>query len=280
MKQLFFIGFVFLAASSLNAQTLKPWKTNLPSGKQLNVLNTMDTKITQEVMGQSMEIEMHITSIDSVMIKSETAGSFNLSKVTTKMKMNMTAMGKDVNFDSEKKEDMDGEMGEKLKNKIGVPIEATVTENGKIKITNEKKDEESSDVMGSMMQMNNDSAAIAGLFLTPPPKKLIYGESWKDSLTTPEISVENIYTFDKAEADFAFINFTSINNTSGTVTTSGMEVTLKLKTETTGVMKVNTKTSVVVERKGNMKMSGTSEVMGMQIPINGESVITSTVTGF
>ena len=42
----------------------------------------------------------------------------------------MNAMGQDMKFDSDKKEDMDGQMGQAFKGKIGVPREFTVNKEG------------------------------------------------------------------------------------------------------------------------------------------------------
>ncbi|MFT3845363.1 MAG: DUF6263 family protein [Lacibacter sp.] len=280
MKQLFYTCIVLLISNSLTAQSLKPWKVGLPAGKQFNVLTTMNAKISQEVMGQHIDIDMDVNTTDSVLVKSETNNSFNLSKVTAKMKMNMTAMGKEVNFDSDKKEDMESEMGQKLKEKLGVAVEATVNEKGQVKILSEKKEENAADAMSSIMPMNNDSAAVAGLFLIPPQQSLKQGESWKDSVSSPEMSILNTYTFDKTENGIANISFSTVSNTTGTATTNGMEVTVKLKTETSGTLKVSTKTGLVLERKATMKMEGTSEVMGMQIPITGTSTMATTTAEF
>lgn len=280
MKQLFYTCIVLLISSSLTAQSLKPWKVGLPAGKQFNVSTTMNAKISQEVMGQHIDIDMDVNTADSVLVKSETINSFNLSKVTAKMKMNMTAMGKEVNFDSDKKEDMESEMGQKLKEKLGVAVEATVNEKGQVKILSEKKEENAADAMSSIMPMNNDSAAVAGLFLIPPQQSLKQGESWKDSVSSPEMSILNTYTFDKTENGIASISFSTVSNTTGTATTNGMEVTVKLKTETSGTLKVSTKTGLVLERKATMKMEGTSEVMGMQIPITGTSTMSTTTAEF
>ena len=280
MKQLFYTCIVLLISNSLTAQSLKPWKVSLPAGKQFNVSTTMNAKISQEVMGQHIDIDMDVNTTDSVLVKSETSNSFNLSKVTAKMKMNMTAMGKEVNFDSDKKEDMESEMGQKLKEKLGVAVEATVNEKGQVKILSEKKEENAADAMSSIMPMNNDSAAVAGLFLIPPQQSLKQGESWKDSVSSPEMSILNTYTFDKTENGIASISFSTVSNTTGTATTNGMEVTVKLKTETSGTLKVSTKTGLVLERKATMKMEGTSEVMGMQIPITGTSTMATTTAEF
>ncbi len=238
----------------------------------------MTAKIGQELMGQKIDIEMNSTSTDSVSVKSETKGSFNLSKTPVKLTMHINAMGKDIDFDSDKKEDMEGEMGQKMKDKLNVPIDATVTENGQIKLQNPVQEESAADAMGSIMPMNNDSVAIAGLFLTPVPQTIKSGETWKDSAITSEMSVVNVYTLDKIENNIAVINYTSVNNASGTTTANGMEVKMKMKTETTGLLKVNLKTGLVVERKADMKLNGTSEVMGMEIPISGNSTSIITVS--
>lgn len=278
MKQLMYLCLVLFLAGSVQAQNLKPWKVNQPAGKQLKVSTKITAKIGQEMMGQKIDIEMNSTSTDSVSVKSETKGSFNLSKTPVALTMHINAMGKDVDFDSNKKEDMEGEMGQKMAEKLNVPVDVTVYENGQIKLQNPSQEGSAADAMGSLMPLNNDSTAIAGIFLPPAPQTIKPGETWKDSVTTPEMSNVNVYTFDKIENNIAIINYTSLTNTSGTTTANGMEVKVKMKTEATGVLKVNTKTGLVIERKADMKLDGTSEVMGMQIPITGTSSALITIT--
>lgn len=230
------------------------------------------------MMGQDIQINMSTTINDSVFVTGLANGRFQIAKTSIRMKMDMDAMGQQKSFDSDKKEDMEGELGEKLKNKIGTTVQATVNELGIVQITSEIKEEQDNG-MGAFLSMNNDSASVAGYFLVSPPvKKINTGDSWKDSLVSPQNRTETIYTFMKAEKGIAFISFETKTGSDITTETNGMEVKVKMKTEGSGTLQVELASGLVLERKTETKLSGTSEVMGMEIPMSGETKTTVLIT--
>ena len=277
MKQIASITVIFLLINTVSAQKLKPWKIKLETGQNLKVINISANNISQQMMGQEIQINISTNLTDSIYVKSEVGGSFNITKITTHMKMDMDAMGQQKNFDSDKKEDMEGEMGDKLKDKIGVAVEATVTEKGTVKITSAVKEAET-DAMGGLMSLNNDSASIAGYFLTPHTKQVKPGETWVDSIVTVENRMETIYTFLKKEKGIAYLSFEQKGSTEGTTTANGMEVKSNIKTNGKGTLMVELSTGLVLQRKTEMKLSGTSEIMGMEIPMTGETKTMITIT--
>jgi hypothetical protein len=277
MKQLTSMLMTLLLLHTATAQKLKPWKVKLETGQIVNVSNISTNHLSQQVMGQDVQINVNADVTDSLYVTGKAADGFSIAKTTTRMKMDMDAMGQQKSFDSDKKEDMDGEIGEKLKDKIGVVAQATVSEKGKVKVTSEVKQEQA-DAMSTIMPQNNDSASIAAYFLTSPEKEIKEGESWKDSVITEGNRTETTYTFLKTENGTALISFETNVSTTGTQTTNGMEVKVNLKTEGKGTLKVDLSTGLVLERQAESKISGTSEVMGMEIPMTGESKSTVVIT--
>lgn len=279
MKQIIPVLLLVLMFHPATAQKLKLWKVKLEAGQQLKVSSISSNHVSQQLMGQDIQINISTDISDSVYVTGKQKDGFTLSKTTTRMKMDMDAMGQQKNFDSDKKEDREGEIGEKLKDKIGVVAQAVVTEKGEVRVTSVVK-EEQADAMSSLLPMNSDSASIAGYFLAAPGKEVKAGESWKDSLITEGNKTETTYTFLKTENGTALISYELKLSTEGTQTTNGMEVKINVKTEGKGSLKVELSTGLVLERKTEMKISGTSEVLGMQIPMTGESTSTVLVTKF
>ncbi len=277
MKQVTSVLVIFLMLNAAIAQNLKPWKVKLEAGQKMKVSNTSTNNLSQDMMGQKFQINIAADISDSIYVITWSTDSFTITKTTTHIKMDMDIMGQQKNFDSDKKEDMEGELGEKLKDKIGVVIHATINGNGNVKITSEAE-EKQVDAMSAMMPLNNDSALIAGYFLMAPTKKIKAGETWKDSVITPESSIETVYSFIKTENSIAFISFEMKGSSVGTSSTNGMEVKTKTNTEGKGTLKVELSTGLVLERYTETKLTGTSEVMGMEIPMNGETKTTILIT--
>ena len=277
MKQVVSMLILILLVNTISAQKLKPWKVKLETGQKFKVINNSSSNISQQMMGQEIQIKINNDITDSMYVKSESSGSFNISKTTIHMKMDMDAMGQQKNVDSDNKEDMEGELGEKLKEKIGVAVDATVTEKGAVIITSTVK-EMTTDAMGGLMSLNNDSASIAGYFLAPPAKDLRPGDTWIDSVVITGNRMETIYTFIKSEKRIAYFSFELKTSTEGTTSTNGMEVKSKINSDGKGTMQVELKSGLVLERTTETKVSGTSEIMGMEIPMTGETKATVTIT--
>lgn len=98
-------SFVFMAAAfAQNDGTL-----NLPKGQKYTVENKVTTKSTSEMSGQSMESTADITSVYAIEVKDLKDNNYNMTNSMSSIKMNMSSMGQNITFDSDKKEDMDGE---------------------------------------------------------------------------------------------------------------------------------------------------------------------------
>ncbi len=277
MKLVVSMLILFLLVNTLSAQKLKPWKVKLETGQKFKIINTSSSNISQQMMGQEIQIKINNYITDSMYVKSESAGSFNITNTTIHMKMEMHAMGQQKNVDSDNKEDMEGELGDKMNEKIGVAVGATVTEKGAVIITSTEK-EITTDAMGGLMSLNNDSASIAGYFLVPPAKDLRPGDTWIDSFVTTGNRIQTIYTFIKSEKGIAYFSFEIKTSTEGTTSTNGMEVKAKINSDGIGAMQVELKSGLVLERITETKVSGTNEIMGMEVPMTGETKATVTIT--
>jgi hypothetical protein len=272
MKKISLLLFLVFAGVIGFSQNLKPWKINMAKGQKLKVESKTEMNLVQKAMGQEITVTMDITSNDSADVTESTPGKgFKLSKTTTRIQLNMSAMGQEKSFDSDKKEDMDGEMGGQMKDKVHVTSEAEVSEKGGVKIAGEQKESSGMDAMASMMPSGNDSGFISSLFMTSPAKELKPGEQWKDSTISEQNKVYNTYTYMKQENGIASVDFMAEGTSEGTTTRQGMELKVNMKSLTKGVLHVDVSNGLILERKITLTLSGTNEMMGMEIPVTGDS---------
>ena len=136
MKRITLILFAFIFISTAFAQNAG--NINLTKGQKFSVDNKIIAVTTQTLMGQSMESNAELTTKYSIEVKDIKDNNYNLSNTFTKMKAKMSAMGNDVNFDSDKKEDMAGEYAASFKDIINQPKEVVIDKSGKI--LNSKKE--------------------------------------------------------------------------------------------------------------------------------------------
>lgn len=262
----------FLTASLLaTAQELMPWKLKLNQGGKLVSVTTSKTSITQQVMDQTMEIKTDMQVADSIYVKNVQAGSYQINKKTTRLKLDMDMMNQHKVIDSDNPDDLQAEGGEKIKEKIDAVVEAIVSEKGGIQVTGGSiKTEE--DGLAAMMMTNNDSSAIAEYFLPSPGKTIKKGEQWSTNVSNSGTSVETVYTFEGLEGSVAIISFILKTKMTGTTTSNNMEVKMEIGSEGKGTIRLQTATGIVIEKNVETNMTGSSQVMGMDIPIKGTVV--------
>ena len=147
MKKIALVALMF-SAIVVNAQTVSK-KVGLTKGQQLEQQSRLQVNMTQEAMGQTIHFKMEGDVTNVVEVKDAVANGFDVSNTIKKVLMNMNAMGQDMKFDSDKKEDLDGQLGQALKGKINVPREFTVNKEGIV--TNVRTKVDSMDEAGGMM---------------------------------------------------------------------------------------------------------------------------------
>lgn len=268
MKRLLLVSGFFSVSLVAFAQELMPWKLKLNPGEKIKSVTVSKTSIIQQVMDQTMEIKMDMQVADSIHVKSVQQGGYQINKKTTRLKLDMDMMNQHKVIDSDNAEDLQAEGGEKIKEKIDAVVEANVSEKAAIQVTGGsiKADEGG---FANMMMTNNDSSAIAEYFLPSPNKVIKKGEQWSSNISTSSFSVETVYTFEGLEGSVAIISFTLKTKMTGISTSNNMEVKMKISTEGKGTIRLQTTNGIVVEKNVETNMTGSSEVMGMEIPITG-----------
>jgi hypothetical protein len=198
--------------------------------------------------------------------------------------MNMNAMGQDMKFDSDKKEDMDGQLGQAFKGKIGVPREFTVSNQGIItalKSKTEKKDD-GGGMMGGMMSgamgdaEEKEGSAFHSL-ANIPSKGVKVGESWTDSTTDDNGKTLTTYTLKEVNGGNGVVTLSSNSAISRELEQQGMTMQMEMKGTTTGEYTFEVATGIVKSRKATTKATGTIDVAGQSVPVNIETTVLSTI---
>ena len=109
MKKVLLIACIVSSVSVYAQKVTK--KVALVKGDQLTELAQVNVFITQEAMGQLMEIKMESSVTNVVDVKEKADNAITVANTLTKVLLNMDAMGQEMKFDSDKKEDLDGQMG-------------------------------------------------------------------------------------------------------------------------------------------------------------------------
>lgn len=283
MKQVLLAVTLFVSTGVIS-QTYKP-AVNLTQGKKYIITNNTKGSLSQEVMGQSMEIPMDVTITSSLDVKKTEGKECQLSSTTDRIVMNMNMMGRDISFDSDKKEDREGEMGQAMGNATGKPTSFVVNEYGKIKegsmvkSTSPEKEAPGGNMMLGMMNMDeaNETSQAINLFASDAAIKI--GDSFTDSSTSANGKDKKSTTYTLAEIKDGSVKFTVAGTAaaSNEMEMQGMQTVSNTTTKTTGEMWVNVATGLLEKKILNMVITGTIEVAGMSIPLSGTNTVTISV---
>ena len=280
MKKFTLILFVLITGVITFGQDI-----NLTKGQKFSVDNKISAVTSQTFMGQAIKSNAELTAKYSIEVKDIKDDNYNLTNTFTKMKMKMSAMGNDVDFDSDKKEDMAGEYAASFKDIINKPKEVVINRSGKV--LNVKKeintDTTQPDVMkmmiGQLLGDPEETGYGVNLAFVSTPSKVSAGYNWTDSSNKDGIQRTTIYTVKEIKGNDAVVTITGTLNTNAKSQMQGMNIVNKSKGTLTGEEIMDITTGVIKERTTTLESTGTIlvEAQGLEIPMTTKVIFTSAV---
>ena len=285
MKKNVLVLIAVAAGFAVTAQTFKP-AVKLEAGKKYYVNTVTKANMTQEAMGQTMEIPIETSAYQLLEIKAAVADGYQSASTTQRLVFSANVMGQEMNYDSDKKEDRDGKMGETMNNMVGKPTTFTVGMNGKvIEKTVVKPDapKEAEGGEGDMMtgMMSNMGLAQAGASpafnLFPDTKEMKIGDTFVESVSNDKDGKTKTTTTYKLAAikdGIAEFEFSGNGSIEKKMESQGMEMNVVSATKLSGLMLVDITTGLLSKKTTTTETTGNIEVSGMQIPITGKATTT------
>ena len=246
---------------------------NIPQGQKYAVENKVTTKSTSEMQGQSMETNADVTSYYAIEVKDLKDNNYNMVNSVSAMKMNMSTMGQEMHFDSDKKEDMDGEMGTKFKGFINHPQPVVMDKSGNIIISKNTDTAKATDTDAQttmmMKQMGGDPADLgygAKMAFLALPKNAKVGTAWQDSTSGDGVLRITNYSIKEVKGNTATISISGTEKRDVKMEMNGMDINTKTTGTFSGEEMVDTKTGVISQNNLTADAKGTINVMGQEIP--------------
>ena len=273
---------ICLFSVTASAQTASG-KLMLAKGQKIQIDNNIKSVINQEMMGQSMEITIDANMVHQVEVKDKKTSSYLLSSTLTKLTTNGSAMGQDMKFDSDKKEDLESETGKALKDQLNVTREVELNDNAKV-INAVKKEPKAPSATPQLMDMVNNvtggdadesNGANAAFEVVPAGKKA--GDTWSDSTITGDIKTYRNYTLKEVNGNNGTVLLTGKQTTKKKMEQQGMEINISMEAKLSGEGIVDMTTGLLKQRTMVMDGTGSAEVMGQTIPVTTKITTTTTV---
>lgn len=259
-------------STAITAQTTGTLK--LTKGQKYVVENKLSTTSSTQVQGQAMESTADVATVYNIEVKDKTDNNINLSNTISNIKMNMSMMGQNITFDSDKKEDMDGNIGSTLKDFINQPKDIVIDHAGNVKPSTD-----TSAASGLAKQLDFDASGYgAELAFLALPKNPKVGDTWTDNNSGDSTLAKSItYTIKEINGNVATVSFTGTVSTQKTIEQQGMEIGTKTKGKISGEEMVDVKTGVVQTNNSTTEASGTVSAMGQDFPTSTKVTSTTTV---
>ena len=284
MKKITSLLFALIIISALcYAQT---GNIKLNKGQKFFIDNKITAITTQQLLGQSMESNAEILTNFTIDVKEIKNNNFNLNNTFTRVTAKISAMGNNINFDSDKKEDMNGEYGSSLKEIINQPKQILINRWGKVlnaPALQNTADKSQVDVLKMMMQQFLGDPDETGYGVTVAfvsvPAKIVKGFNWTDSSTKDGIQKSTIYTVKNISENTALVSISGILNTDANMQMHGMDFQNKSKGNITGEEIIDITTGIIKQRKTTVESTGTVSVksQGLEIPMTTKIISVSSV---
>jgi hypothetical protein len=270
---------VLFAMISFTAFSQSPsGKIVVKKGQHFTVESKSDGVITQEMMGQSMEMTLGSNTVINTEVKDVKNNNYTIIQTLTSVKSTFSGMGQDKSFDSDKKEDMDSEAGALYKDKFNVPKELVITNEGVNITTDTSKKVEGADPMAGMMEMmsGGQDNVTGALFLVIPAGKKV-GDTWADSTSNEGVKMKRTYTLNSIANKEASVTINGVVDINKTMQVQGMDLNTVMTSKINSTVLVDVITSVQKENKSVTDVTGTIDVMGQSVPITSKINTVTTI---
>ena len=262
--------FVLLGITVITTILVHGQKIAVSKGQKLEAVNNSKMIMNMEMAGQSLAYNMESVSTATVELKDVDKDGFVFTNTTKRMTMHMEGLGQDVSFDSDKKEDMDGEMGKAIKENIGKEQQIQVDKNGKIVKMDTDTTAGAGGGVGQMMNMTGTlmKGQPYPMLLPFPGHVLKTGDLWTDSTGSPEtVKMVMHYTVKSMSKDEIVLTYTGRLAKKGTLEQQGMQFDLDMGGDIKGEATYETATGLVKTSTSSSDIKGTLGIMGQSAPM-------------
>ncbi len=257
MKKITLLSLCF-ASVFTHAQSVK-----LENGKIIKITTNIVSTAESPMGGESTNT---ITTINSIKITAIEDKTYKGTSTVTRMVMDGEMMGQSMKFDSDKKDDMNGQMGQMLGASINKPSDISIDKaDGKITETSAEEKKES-----MMTSMGGESNAGGSAFFVISNNKKV-GDKWTITLDNDGIKSVKNYELQSLKENMATVSISSTNKGTTTKEANGMSMEMTIDNKATGTMIVDTNTGLVKQINMNDETTGSMEMMGQSIPLNKKS---------
>ena len=287
MTKILFAAVIALAATTGFAQKINN-KLSFKKGQKLEFVTETVKKSSMEMMGQPMESTVNSSVTEIFDVQDVNNNGATIEHKVKRLVFTMEGMGQTQSFDSEKENDLKGELGKmfekSLKDKYTMTIDATG------KVSTVKADDDNPNA--SKNEMDGISALMTGQmglnlgipktgdatqFKILPDKEVNQGDTWMDSSSTEATKKIITYTINSITSNEILLDYKEEVTISSKQQIMGTDATINSKEMVTGKIILDKTTGLLKQKTATVDAKGNLEAQGMTLPSSSKTTITITV---
>jgi hypothetical protein len=247
-------------------------RITVQTGQKVHSINNSISTITQNAMGQEIEIKSNVTVSLDAEVK-ESSPNIHLDAKIARLQVKSEAMGNVTDFDSDKKEDKDGQVGQLLSTVVGKSFDLFISSNGK-PIKDTKPLDPSTEAAKSMMGNFDD---LSYELMMPVPSSLKSGDIWTEEIKEDAENIKKIeYKVISISTSEVVLQFKGSSISKMSKSVQGMDAVVTSNSTFSGEVSVDGKSGIIKKKKTDTESKGTTQVMGQSIPFTIKQTIAST----
>lgn len=268
MQKMFLV--FFSALSLCTAAQKTSGKIILTKGQTLEVVTNLN--ITgQSMMGPSSGT---VTLADTYTVQDVALNGYTLVRTPKNIKMNFSVGSQEFKVDSDNPKDLEGALGQPIKEIMELKPEFTIDANGKIVAVKENGKKKEEDAGGGMMAMMlpglNAAAGVPkvgnpSVFYVLPAQEIGVGESWKDSVNADGNNYQSVYKIKGITDKEIVIDFETEGTTETSQETMGMKVDVNAASKVAGTVLLDKATGLIKQKTATNSTETTMNLAGREM---------------
>ena len=283
-KQEIIFSLYFLLFISINSFGQKvSGKLQFEKGKKLVIDMDIKTSVIQQAMGNAIDFTANGSARHSYTVTNTQPDNTLLHHEAQKIIFHFEGMGRKFSFDSDNKNDMNGQFGPPVKDILGKKFDVTIDQNGKVlSVRPEKTDTVKADERLTMvLNMLKDLTEVVyppqkgepGFFMVLPPSETAIGDSWTDSLQNKTGKFSTTYTLSSITDSTIVVDFEGTSATVAKAMMMGRETVTTMNSTSQGKIVLDKSTGIIKEKIINTESNGNTEAMGGTVPVTAKTTI-------
>jgi hypothetical protein len=275
MKKPFLLTFLFVSIISFGQSTSN--KLTFRKGQVLEVTTQVTRNSKQEFMGQSMESSVSSSFTNTYTVVDASAKGASINAGVKRIKFDMNMMGQSQSFDSDKKDDLNGDIGKMVSNTLNEKYSMDVDPSGKVLLVKQdaaqkpsSQEEQAAGMMGMILgRVGNMSAPKTGdatIFKILPGRQVKKGDTWTEEDKDSTGSRKANYTITDISDKEILVDFTEEGALSTTQEMMGQEATINVNSKSNGKIILDKVTGILKQKTFETTSEERIKAAGQEIP--------------